>query len=88
VTKEKALTLLKTAPVGEKPAAVNKIMSQAKAVEIIRKGVETHKDHAVLHSIYVKRVWQVVLNKKSVLICQYCGERPRKRGAYKCEECE
>ena len=63
-TKE-ALKLLETAPQSDtKKAAINKIMSQKQAVDIVRKGLLAKNPEDNLDSLYLKRVWQVVKNQK------------------------
>ena len=60
-----ALELLESAPQSEtKKAAINKVMSQKQAVEIVRKGLLSKKPNDELDSLYTKRVWQVVKNQK------------------------
>jgi hypothetical protein len=67
MTKEEALKLLETAPQSEtKPAAINKVLSQKQAVDLIKNGIffRFHADNCVLPELYEKRVWQIVKNQK------------------------
>jgi hypothetical protein len=63
---KEALELLKSAPQSEvKPAALNKVMTQKLAVDIVKKGLLSRVEaNYILDSLYEKRVWQVVKNQK------------------------
>lgn len=59
-----ALIMLDSAPQGEKPAAINRVMSQKQAVDIVRKGLLSMSPDSRLDSLYEKRVWQVFKNQR------------------------
>ena len=59
-----ALAMLDSAPQGEKPAAINRIMSQKQAVEIVRKGLLSYPLDSKVTGLYEKRVWQVFKNQR------------------------
>ena len=56
--------MLDKAPQSEKPAAINKVMSQKQAVEIVRKGLAAKDPNWQLDRLYEKRVWQVYKNQR------------------------
>lgn len=64
MTVQDALVMLDNAPQSEKPAAINKVMSQKQAVEIVRKGLASWPLTKELNALYEKRVWQVFKNQK------------------------
>jgi hypothetical protein len=59
-----ALEMLTRAPQGEKPARINPVMSQAQAVDIVRKGLLSHPLDSKVSALYEKRVWQVFKNQR------------------------
>ena len=65
MTKEEALELLLTAPLGDEPSAVNPQLTMTHAVKIVTNGTRECKCNRVhLSALSEKRVWQVVKNQK------------------------
>lgn len=62
MTREEALIMLKFAPNTERPSALNPSLTQAVAVDIVRKAVLTHDGE--LPAMLEKRVRQVSQNRK------------------------
>ena len=59
-----ALKMLESAPQSEKPAAINRVLSQKQAVDIVRKGLLSKSPDSRLDRLYEKRVWQVFKNQR------------------------
>ena len=69
ITREEALIVLKFAPNGGKPSCINRALTQAEAVEIIRKAVESYQPGQTLNESMTKLVFQVCQNKKRPAYC-------------------
>jgi len=61
---KEALEMLSSAPQGSKPSAINRSLSQAQAVEIVRKGLMSHPLDEEVNGLYLKRVFQVCKNQR------------------------
>ena len=64
VTKQKALELLSSAPVGDTPSRVNPGLTTKQAVDIVRAAVEDESTGDPLDRLMEKRVWQVHRNQR------------------------
>lgn len=74
MTIKEANDLLDGAPISAKPSRVNPYMTEADAVDIVRKGLNSglrvlEPDGVTLIPLYAKRVMQVSKNQK----CPRCG---------------
>lgn len=67
--REEALMVLEFAPVGAEPCRINPALTQAQAVEIIRKAVESYLPGQKLDEMMIKRVFQVCQNRKRPEYC-------------------
>jgi hypothetical protein len=64
MTKEQAYKILAMSSTSECPSRVNKSLSCAQAVRMVRAGVESTRTVEPLVELMEKRVWQVALDMK------------------------